>query len=269
MKLLFVSDLHAQEVKMSWVLEHARAFDAVCVAGDLLDIFSAEPPERQQRRVLSWRDSVLREGTALVWCSGNHDFILGDRTPVEGHSPAWMCDTTMAGFIGDGRSERIKLRSGELVITTIPWPAAYAGMFAEDVQESYDREIHSLISEGQHLSVELPWLLLCHEPPASTKIAGDYLSQEALLARQIVEAARPNISLHGHMHEAPNSPDGGFCDTLAEACCFNTGQASAEAEPHYIVLRLGGSGAWSAQWVAGNRKRASEGKLYRSTERGC
>ena len=71
MKILITADLHYRE---HWfrLLERSRDYDLICIAGDLLDMFNAEPRIMQARTVSRWIRELAKV-TRVAICSGNHD----------------------------------------------------------------------------------------------------------------------------------------------------------------------------------------------------
>ena len=72
MKLLIVADLHYTLPQFDWVLGAAHNYDAVILAGDLLDIGSMVDLGAQMVVVKGYLRR-LRQATELLVCSGNHD----------------------------------------------------------------------------------------------------------------------------------------------------------------------------------------------------
>lgn len=70
MKILITADLHYRE---QWfrLLSRAAEWDLVCIAGDLLDMFNAEPRIMQARTVSRWIRELAKV-TRVAICSGNH-----------------------------------------------------------------------------------------------------------------------------------------------------------------------------------------------------
>jgi len=62
MRLLLTNDLHRDGSKLLWLLEEAPTYDALLVAGDLLDIFSKTDFEDQKSGTLRWRQAILNAG---------------------------------------------------------------------------------------------------------------------------------------------------------------------------------------------------------------
>jgi DNA repair exonuclease SbcCD nuclease subunit len=84
MKILITADLH---YRGQWfrLLSRAAEWDLVCIAGDLLDMFNAEPRIVQARTISRWIRELAKV-TRVAICSGNHDNagrqISADRAPV-------------------------------------------------------------------------------------------------------------------------------------------------------------------------------------------
>lgn len=85
MKILLTADLHYREHWFRCLLEQAQNYDLIGIAGDLLDMFNAEP-RIMQARTVSRCIRELAKVTRVAICSGNHDNagrqISADRAPV-------------------------------------------------------------------------------------------------------------------------------------------------------------------------------------------
>jgi Icc-related predicted phosphoesterase len=66
MKLLLTADFHFRTDWFRWLMEQAPSYDLVCVAGDLLDMFSVESTKGQARG--SWHTD--RGGEVTTDCTG-------------------------------------------------------------------------------------------------------------------------------------------------------------------------------------------------------
>ena len=71
MKILITADLHYRE---QWfrLLERSRDYDLICIAGDLLDMFNAEPRIMQARTVSRWIRELAKVTRVAIY-SENHD----------------------------------------------------------------------------------------------------------------------------------------------------------------------------------------------------
>ena len=84
MKLLHVTDLHANKRWYQWVADHADEHDLVAHTGDFLDAFGAESLGSQVRWITAWARSLRRP---LLLCQGNHDT---ESTAAPVSSGKWM-----------------------------------------------------------------------------------------------------------------------------------------------------------------------------------
>jgi DNA repair exonuclease SbcCD nuclease subunit len=72
MKILITVDLHYREHWFQWLLAQGGDYDLICIAGDLLDMFSREPRMVQAMQVGRWIRELAKI-TLVAICSGNHD----------------------------------------------------------------------------------------------------------------------------------------------------------------------------------------------------
>jgi len=211
MKILLTSDLHRDGKKLLWLLDEAPEHDALFVAGDLLDIFSNTGFNEQKGGDLRWRETILQSGKSFAWCSGNHDFFHGDHTPMAAASPLWMREKpSTKTCITDGESRFLETPSGNIAVTTIPWPVHGGDHVVDGYRTTYFDFVKRLLQAGRKIKNEerVPWIVLNHEPPGGTPLSAAYAAPEADFARRIIEAAEPDFSLHGHIHQAPTAPGG-------------------------------------------------------------
>ncbi len=117
MKILITADLHYQEHWFRWLLDRAADYDLICIAGDLLDMFSREPRIVQAREVGRWIRELVKV-TRVAICSGNHDDagrqISADRAPVY----EWLVALGKEpNIITDGVTQVVN----DLIVTTVPY----------------------------------------------------------------------------------------------------------------------------------------------------
>ena len=264
MRLLLTSDLHRDGKKLLWLLDEAPEHDALIIAGDLLDIFSNTSFVEQKSGAIRWKDTFLKTGKSLAWSSGNHDFFNGDHTPMSAGSPLWMREATSTkDFVTDGESRLLTIGDERLAVTTLPWPVHGGDLVIDGYRTTYLDFTKNLLRSGQTLQSEeaVPWIVLNHEPPEATPLAGSYTAPEADFARRMIESAQPDFSLHGHIHEAPTGRSGSWIWQLGKTVCFNAGQSRPGELPHYIFLKWRGPSDWSAVWNgAGRMLRAESSK---------
>ena len=249
MRLILTSDLHRDGSKLSWLLE--VELDALLVAGDHLDLFSRTPFEDQISGTLRWMRLIQESGKSFAWCSGNHDFFQGEKTPISGASPKWMKKlTSSARCVSDGESRLLEVGDGKIAVTTIPWWVPGTTLMIDGLRMNYQDFTRKLLQTGKKLQTEegVPWIVLCHQPPGETPLCGNATSPEADFVRRMIEAAEPDFSLHGHIHEAPTNPGGSWIWQQGKTTYFNPGQSDYNETPYYILLECFGDGKWSAIW---------------------
>jgi predicted MPP superfamily phosphohydrolase len=91
MRLLLTADLRYRLSWFKWLDAQAVHYEAIAIAGDLLDVFYKEPLKRQVQRTSAWLRSLASKSSVIV-CSGNHDTI---DIPVERSQcsmPAWLAE---------------------------------------------------------------------------------------------------------------------------------------------------------------------------------
>jgi predicted phosphodiesterase len=247
MHLLLLSDLHFRSDWFRWVAQQKA--DVTAIAGDLLDGFRPGGLLAQMVALKRWSDSFPGQ---LVLSSGNHDANTSGRIPACEIPPTidqqeaailrherWMDALERPGVVTDGRSQVVGTAAGQLVVTTIPfWPV-------HDGQQIGA----ALWDEGRRLraAIQVPWLVLHHEPPADTMVGGQ--SGDTSLFYRISEY-QPDFVLSGHIHGQPYR--GSFADKLGNTWCFNPGfpvtsRALRAKIPNHIVLDFA---ARKATWHA-------------------
>lgn len=98
MRILHVADLHLQHAWFDWVASNAPAFDALVIAGDLLDGFSRNPTPAQVAEVSDW---LLQLRVPTVVCSGNHDDLGSSASAPPGamEGAEWLRNLRGRGYI--------------------------------------------------------------------------------------------------------------------------------------------------------------------------
>ena len=261
MKILLTSDLHRDAGKLLWLQEEAPEHDALLVAGDLLNIYSNTGLIDQKSGILCWRDTVLKSGKSFAWCSGNHDFFNGDHTPMADASPLWMREhPSTETCVTDGESRLLETPEGGLAVTTLPWPVHGGDLVVDGYRTSYLDFVKKLLKAGRKIKDEegVPWIVLNHEPPGGTPLSATYFAPEADFTRRIINAAEPDFSLHGHIHQAPTSPGGFWIFQLGPTVCLNAGQSQPGEPPHHILLEWRGPREWTAIWRGAGRTLRAE-----------
>ena len=206
MKLLLLSDLHGCAAYYKWVVEHGASYDAIVIAGDLIDLFRGEA--KVSNDMLNIENIVERleeRGVPVFVCRGNHEEVF--RWP-------WL-DARLGLFI-----------TPQLVVYCQPWVITREALrraCAEGRAEADQRQV--------------PFLVVAHAPPALTPISGmNDVSTE--WDYHAVEFA-PDYCVCGHIHFAPFLADDGWYYHHERTWAFNPGcEETALYDPSHIVLDI-------------------------------
>lgn len=179
MKILHVADLHFRQQWFEWIAAHANQFDAVCIAGDLLNMWITRDVSlrAQTKWIRDWVRCAFK-GHLFV-CSGNHDWWTNDEITDTDASGGWLR----------------KLRRND--VTCDNHGAVVGGVFI--FCHSYAARAPLPAPKSNQ------WVLLHHEPPAGCEasLTGDSGADlgSRHLREQISAAARPpRLILSGHVH---------------------------------------------------------------------
>ncbi len=218
MKILLVADIHYSLKQYDWILSAAEDFDAVCIAGDLLEIASAVPVEAQVVVVRAYLEELAKR-TRLLVCSGNHD--LTDEDGGGERVAPWVAELSEIDVVSDGESRRV----GGVLFSVLPWwdgPETRARIAAQLARDAEPRTE--------------PWIWLHHAPPegSATAWGGTRAYGDAALAGWIAQH-RPTAVLSGHVHHAPFVEAGSWADRIGDTWVFNMGQQLGPAPAHIIL----------------------------------
>lgn len=179
MKILHVADLHFRQQWFEWVAAQANQFDAVCIAGDLLNMWITR--DVSLRAQTKWiRDWVgYRFKGRLFVCSGNHDWWTADEITDTDANGGWLRKL--------GRSEVTCDNHGASIGDLHFFCHAYAARAPLPPVEARQ------------------WILLHHEPPSScaAAVTGDSgvdLGSPHLREQISMAATPPLLVLSGHVH---------------------------------------------------------------------
>lgn len=178
MKILHVADLHFRQPWFEWVAAQASHFDAVCIAGDLLNMWITRDVSfrAQTKWIRDW--ARYRFNGRLFVCSGNHDWWTNDEIKDTDANGGWLR----------------KLRRDD--VTYDNHGAVVGGVLF--FCHSYAARAPLPVSQVNQ------WILLHHEPPAGCEAAiGDSGSDlgSAYLREQLGMASHaPLLILSGHVH---------------------------------------------------------------------
>ena len=179
MKILHVADLHFRQPWFEWVAAQASAFDAVCIAGDLLNMWITRdvPLRAQTKWIRDW--ARYRFTGRLFVCSGNHDWWTNDEITDTDANGGWLRKLGRDGVTYDNHGASI----GDVYFFC----------------HAYAARAPLVGAETKH------WILLHHEPPAgcAAALTGDSGADlgSSRLREQIAAAANPPLLvLSGHVH---------------------------------------------------------------------
>ncbi len=215
MRILLTADLHFKENWYRWLSERQAEFDVVCIAGDLLDMFSPVPL-LDQIEIVTLRLRAMAGKTTVAVSSGNHDAVPPPSEPTW----YWFKDLVQPNILSDGQSRLF----GDLLVTTVPW----------QVSESTARALlNAARKENPHFK---KWLLLVHEVGR--------LDDEANLVRELIIEFAPNYVLAGHSHTLPYTR-GSWFQIFHATVVFTPGQLMTAPWPnHVLVDQSSGNAEW-------------------------
>ncbi len=206
MKLLTVGDLHYNIRQFDWLLQCAEQYEAVIIAGDLLNIAGYVDVDTQILVVRKYLQR-LKERTTVMVCSGNHD--LDEKDPDGEFHADWLRDKALDGLHGDGAGCDL----AGWHFSLCPWwdgPAERRGVgefIQSEARRGFDR-----------------WIVVHHAPPSGTRTAWSgkrEFGDDQL--RSLIEEHPPQIVLSGHVHQAPFRQEHGWYDRIGETWVFNAG----------------------------------------------
>jgi Icc-related predicted phosphoesterase len=217
-KLLITADLHYSLKQYDWLKGVAPDFDALIIAGDLLDLAGHAELDSQIAVVENYLRRLAREVPTFV-CSGNHD---GDiETPNGEYVAKWLRSMRYDNLHVDNQTVTLD----GLTISVCPWwdgPVTREAVVQFLEESAADRTAN--------------WAWLYHSPPKNTPIAWTGkkdLGDEFL--NTLIARYHPDFVFCGHIHNAPYRDEGGWIVREGGAWCFNPGRQMAEI-PCYIEL---------------------------------
>ena len=223
MRWLLLADIHANRRQMAWLADVAPSYDAVVLAGDLVDL-AGHTPLAAQRVMMQKAIRAVASATTVFVVSGNHDVDAPDG------SARWLRALAGPNLFVDGST----VSMAGVVVTLWPWAAGFAG---GDAQAPRWRHEH-LFSN---------WIWVHHAPPAGTRTSrcpheGPLAGNARLLER--IRRHRPALVLSGHLHDAPFRAAGGWWDEIGETVILNPGHDHGALPAHVVIDFAAGELAW-------------------------
>jgi len=240
MKILITADLHYREHWFRWLIEQAPGYDLICIAGDMLDMFSSEPRMGQAREVSRWIRELAKV-TPVAICSGNHDNagrqVSADRAPVY----EWLLALGKEPrIITDGVTDTVD----DLIVTTVPYHCS-----KEQKMVWLDRGLSLRRQRGNK------WLVLHHVSPMTYPDALDEVAEAA----DLLQFYRPEYFISGHSHQFPYFVGNSWVQKIAEATVLVPGQLLGAPVPNHIVLN---TESGEANWQTSSQEWIPEDEIY-------
>ncbi len=220
MRIVVVADIHYALKQYDWLLSIASGYDAVVIAGDLLELASSVD-RRAQIVVLKTYLSKLSEQSNVIVCSGNHD--LDGEAPSGEKTAVWMSTLDDLGIITDGGSSYL---SG-VRFSAFPW---------WDGPDSR-QQVGAQLEADSKLEHER-WVWVYHAPPADNPVSwGGQRHFGDPELNTWIDVFQPDLVLGGHVHQSPFIPAGSWIDRIDRTWVFNTGQQPG-SHPTHIAIDL-------------------------------
>ena len=197
--------------------QQAERYDAVIIAGDLLDISGHLDLDSQITVVVKYLRTISAK-TRLLVCSGNHD---GDeKNAAQEYVARWLQRVRAAGLTVDGTG----LDLPGLRLSVCPW---WDGPETRETMRTFLRAEKPLAPAA--------WLWVHHAPPNGVGVSwtGKEHAGDTFLVETITELG-PDFVFSGHIHQSPFVSNGSWADVVGEAWCFNAGHQFG-SPPAYIA----------------------------------
>jgi len=257
MKLLYTSDLHGNSLhyeRLRAVAEREKP-NLIVLGGDLLPDDSALDPKelgRGQPKFIAgqFKTNVtqLRQVSGcdeILVIFGNHDWgsavpamsdlsdqgllkVLTHTEPVSAGGLSFLgysCTPPTPWFVKD--FERLDLPGDEPpLMGGARWDKRFSRMVQHGAKVLFDG-IPTIEEELADVKAPAsPWVFVVHAPPHNSKLdisfRGDAWGSRSI--RGAIERLKPILSLHGHIHEAPDV-SGDFKDEIGVTTAVNPGQS--------------------------------------------
>jgi Icc-related predicted phosphoesterase len=226
-RYLVASDLHYALRQLDWIADEAPGFDAVVLAGDLLDAAGGADLTAQIALFTAYLRR-LGERTTVVVNSGNHDLTA---RRADGEKAALWLHAIDGGVVTDGQAVRV----GDDVVSSCAW---WEG-------DATRAELEAQLARDAEMDRDGLWIWAYHSPPehSPTAWSGKRHWGDDVLNR-LIELHRPDLVLAGHVHEAPLADGGSWHDRIGSTTILNAGRQLGPIPAHIIV----DSGERTAEW---------------------
>lgn len=207
MRILHVSDLHADSLWFDWVANKGGRYDLLVISGDLQNAFSNTSMHDQARAISKWLVSL---STPTVVCSGNHDFWATDkRVSVDIHAEASWIKILM------GKGKIVGVDGG--VIEFGDLRIGVKGWLGQNPEEPLD-------------------VLVTHAPPSGTQCASSANGRHDNGDQDLWDLEyRPRWILCGHIHD-PVRHECSWPHIDPTTVVLNTGfDGHAEVPNHWVI----------------------------------
>lgn len=219
LKILSISDLHYTLKHYEWLKSNIVEYDLLIIIGDLLDLMSPVAKEKQIadiKNYLNYYSSIL----PVLVSSGNHDLDMELDGELTTH---WLSSIENDAIKVDGQYFYLE----NTLFSICPW---WNGSHVRNAMVNMLKEHSKMDCEN--------WVWLHHAPPMGSKIsytrkgnAGDPY------VKKLVSRYKPDFLLCGHIHGAPYSQEGSWCDKIGDTWSFNAGKQTGEY-PSNITIDL-------------------------------
>lgn len=147
MKILVASDLHYRLKQFDWLASQAGSYDAMIIAGDLLDI-SSSMDLGVQIVVMKKYLKKISAATRLLVCSGNHDG--NEKNEADEYIAPWLQEVRAGQVHVDGDNVFFQ----DTLVTIFPW---WDG-------EVTRRDVSAQFEQASRLAFD-KWIWIYHAPP--------------------------------------------------------------------------------------------------------
>jgi len=229
MKILISSDLHYRLKQYDWLASQAGNYDAIIIAGDMLDISSSLDLSVQIVVIRKCLQKISAQ-TRLFVCSGNHDG--NEKNGADEYIAPWLQETREEQIHVDGDSIAI----GNRLFTVFPW---------WDGDVTLQEVVKQIEQASQHSYDQ--WIWIYHAPPDQSRtswVGKRHIGDTEL--NQWIEQYQPDIVITGHIHESPFKTDGSWIDQIGKTWVFNAGSHMGDV-PAHIILDLDNM---NANWLS-------------------